>query len=179
MSLVLVEMILTFTHRLVCSFNSVSLFPFLSHLFVGLILTRVKLYAFWKFQTLWSACLWNVRFLRPASFLCFMRRLLPDVAGNVDRTLPAGALHWLQINVLPMFLPLLEILLYFLRLCCRSYIHLLEKGYLLENILLQLFDCKFRLEFCFCHAVYHITKKLFSLFASLSFVTSPKRLSIL
>lgn len=77
------------------------------------------------------------------------------------------ALHWLQTNVLLMFLPLLEMSLCFLWLCCTSCLHLLEKGYLLENILLQLFDCKLSFAL-FCVTLFNIIPKIYFLYCLVS-----------
>lgn len=116
------------------------LFFFLIHLSVGLILTRVKLYAFdnsWHFRKqekkkkkiISKVPVCETSDFPPRSFPVFNGATALLVWQEVRNGHFLLALHWLQINVLLMFLPLLEFLLYFLWLCCSLYIHLLEKGY--------------------------------------------------
>lgn len=86
------------------------------------------------------------------------------------------ALHWLQINVLLMFLPLLEFLLYFLWLCCSLYIHLLEKGYFFWKTYYSGFlvaNFAFSVLFFLSHRLPYY-QNWFLFFASLSFHHFPK-----
>lgn len=164
---------------------------FFFHLSVGLILTRVKLYAFdnsghfrkkEKKKKSFLKCLFvKHQISRPAPFLCLMGQLLCWCGRKYRTDTSCWALHWLQINVLLMFLPLLEFLLYFLWLCCSLYIHLLEKGYFFWKTYYSGFlvaNFAFSVLF-FCNAVYHITKTDFFFSLLLVFITSPKRLSAL
>lgn len=117
----------------------------------------------------------------PRSFPVFNGATALLVWQEVQTDTSCWALHWLQINMLLMFLPLLEFLLYFLWLCCSLYIHLLEKGFIFfENLLLRLSGCNCLQCFVFLSRCLPYYQNWFLFFPLLLvFITSPKRLSAL
>lgn len=111
----------------------------------------------------------------PAPFLCLMGRLLCWCGRKCRLATSCWALHWLQINVLLMFLPLLEFLLYFLCLCCSLYIHLWKRDIFFGKIITPIFWLQISPSvFLFFVTLFTVLPRPISFFASRSFHHFPK-----